>query len=82
MSLGLKGGSLPTEAPEKPHTRKYRQPAMKECDYVYTYVCIYERSSDLIYTDYALLSPFHQSIVWGSAVLYDDSAQKGPEQKK
>lgn len=55
---------------------------MKECDYVYMYVCIYERSSDLIYTDYALLSPFHQSIVWGSAVLYDDSAQKGPEQKK
>ena len=46
------------------------------------YVCIYERSSDLIYTDYAMLSPFHWSIDWGSAVLYDYSAQKGPEQKK
>ena len=49
---------------------------------MYMYVCIYERSSDLIYTDYAMLSPFHRSIDWGSAVLYDDSAQKGPEQKK
>ena len=55
---------------------------MKECDYVYMYVCIYERSCDLICTDYAMLSPFHWSIDWNNAVLYDDSAQKGPEKKK